>query len=128
MIPRIKVAYKRQADSKKRALSADPLLGCFGDNVRSFPVSDSHNLVLGQATSMLRSFHSVSIALVRILDISQAKRSAAVLVACELRYKHSISKRLECRPKYNLQIAVSASPAFSNSTTPVPRERPLGSY
>lgn len=91
----------------------------------------SHDLVLGDAASRLSTLHHVPGTRtgtgVQILDESDAQRATAVLVAGELGCR-DVSMDLHWRRREDLPIAVSAVSALSNSTTPVPRERPLGSY
>ena len=43
-----------------------------------------HDLILCQSTSVLSTLHNITVILVSILDVRQAKRPATVLVSCEL--------------------------------------------
>jgi len=43
-----------------------------------------HDLILGQAAGVLGALHRLAVALVRVLDVVETKRSATVLVAREL--------------------------------------------
>ena len=93
-----------------------------------------HNLVLCQ-TGWLLAFHHVIVARgagVHVLDESDAEGTAAVLVAGELGW-NGVSVGFSGNGFFVgsvviLPIEVSAVSGVSNWTTPVPRERPLGSY
>ena len=88
----------------------------------------SHDLVLSKALSDL-GLHGIGGALkVGVLDERKAERTTAVLVAGELGYGRVSITLHTIKDHVYLQMAVSAFSGVSNSTTPVPRERPLGSY
>jgi hypothetical protein len=84
-----------------------------------------HNLVLGQASGSL-GVHRVAVALIGVPDIRQTKRTTSILISSE--FGCGVLARHNMNEWEDVQIAVSASSGSSNSTTPLPRERPLGSY
>jgi hypothetical protein len=88
-----------------------------------------HDLVLGETTGWWDIIHHVALALRggHVLDKSDAERAATILISSELGCER-ISERAECKRERFIQMAVSAVSPLSNWTTPVPRERPLGSY
>lgn len=88
-----------------------------------------HDLVLGDTASRLGTLHGVygASACIHVLDKSDAERTATVLITGELGYTNVSVCSGRCSLE-NIPIAVSAVSALSNWTTPVPRERPLGSY
>ena len=98
----------------------------------------SHDLILGQALRGLGALHHLRAGTrMHILDKRNSQRTASILVASELGWRgETVSnetrkkkgRHYRTKGTTNSPIAVSASSALSNSTTPVPRERPLGSY
>lgn len=88
-----------------------------------------HDLILCQTTGRFGTLHNISTAKVRVLDESEAKGASTILIAGEFSCcAVSIFLRQNASSIGNLPIAVSAFSALSNCTTPVPRERPFGSY
>lgn len=94
-----------------------------------------HDLVLSNAGWFVT--HVPSLAWARRMDISDecdSQRTATVLVTGEFGYRNwsayffLITINNKRSSLLYLQIAVSAVSGLSNSTTPVPRERPLPSY
>jgi hypothetical protein len=98
------------------------------DRGRYAPYAILHHLVLSHARTFC--LHNITSICVCVLDVGEAKRPSAVLITGKFSCNHSLA--CCCRPTNNpishIPIAVSASSAALNSTTPVPRERPLGSY
>jgi hypothetical protein len=95
---------------------------------RGMPYTMLHHLVLSHASTIcLHSFTSICI---RVLDVGEAERPSPVLISSEFSCEHQLACCYPRRgsPINHIPIAVSASSAELNSTTPVPRERPLGSY
>lgn len=87
-----------------------------------------HNLFLGQACLLLALHHITTIlTVVGILDVTKAKWPTTVLIAREFGYKRLVHVTMSWMWVF-IQIAVSAFSAVSNRTTPVPLERPFGSY
>lgn len=87
-----------------------------------------HDLVLRDARSCFCTFHGIAAVGVRVLDKCQAERTPAILVACKFRCT-TVSAFCHARPmQHHIPMAVSAFSAVSNCTTPVPRDRPFGSY
>lgn len=93
--------------------------------------SDLHDLVL-RKTSGLCSLHHVHVlrswAGIQVLDKGDAQRATSVLVTGELGCEELAMPFNFFSELWISPIAVSAVSGVSNSTTPVPRERPLGSY
>lgn len=85
----------------------------------------SHYLILSQTTCGFR-VHGVTIRLIRVSYVRQAERTTSVLIASEFGYR--LLAFFESVTYINLQMAVSARSGSSNSTTPLPFERPFGSY
>lgn len=85
-----------------------------------------HHLVLSHTSAF--SLHSITSIRVGVFDVGQAKWSSTVLITGEFCYRPTSAYRGEIKVWRHLPIAVSASSAELNSTTPVPLERPLGSY
>ena len=88
-----------------------------------------HDLVLCDPPSCFGAFHGIATIRVRVFDKRETEGPSAVLVA----------RKFSCTPispfflsvgaaSNRIPIAVSAFSAVSNWTTPVPRDRPLGSY
>jgi hypothetical protein len=101
-----------------------------GERPVSIPLQPClHDLVLCKTAGSFGALHRVAAAEIGVFDKRQAKRTATVLVTSELRCKFRVSTTDAFSAlRVHLPIAVSAFSAESNSTTPVPRERPLGSY
>lgn len=85
-----------------------------------------HHLLLGNSASCFFAFHGVA-ANIHVLHKGQAKGSSAILITGKLGCEN-VSLEGKLKLTRHVQIAVSAFSALSNCTTPVPRERPLGSY
>lgn len=92
-------------------------------------INGSHDLILSKPAGSFGSLHGISVADVGVLDVREAEGATTILIAGELGCE-IVSNCQPPKPTVprSLQIAVSALSAVSNSTTPVPRERPLGSY
>lgn len=91
-----------------------------------------HDLVLCEThghAGLLLTLHGIHCRLlVGISDVGQAERATTVLVSGELGCTYCQTSSRLYIAEYGLLIAVAASSTLPNSTTPVPRERPLGSY
>jgi len=109
---------------RKKPHPGPPLIPLFKGVFRIVIQIFLHDLVLRQGASI--GLHVVTVARIRVAHVRQTERTSAVLVASELGCD-SVSEKDGGRPR-GAPIAVSAFSALSNSTTPEPRDRPLGSY
>ena len=91
-------------------------------------VSTSHDLILRQSSSIFLALHCVGTIGAEVFDIGETERTSSVLVSRELGCEKRVSVDLEADMSQHIQMAVSALSAVSNWTTPVPLERPFGSY
>ncbi len=94
---------------------------------RTFHEEMLHNLILCNPSNWLCVLHGVAAIGILIFDKGKAQWPSAVLVTGELICRLSTLHTAIIKRR-NILIAVSAFSVVSNCTTPVPRERPLGSY
>lgn len=88
-----------------------------------------HDLILRDSRRRFKvALHRVGVtgARVHVFDKGNTQGTTTVLVSREFGYSKSVV--YEKGKKRDVQMEVSAVSSLSNWTTPVPRERPFGSY